>query len=227
MHTMMRPPTWVTPAAGSMFYMVNKTFVAHSGSVTLSGDAGAGVSGVALWVRDAASVVLGVTQKVGALDIQGNGKLDLKDKDLIIDYTGASPIGSWNGSAYTGISGWIQTGRHGARGIVTTSNPSASSMTMLGYGEASATAHISGSQTSVWGGKLVDATCVLIKFTYAGDVDLNGRLDGDDFFAIDSHVLQSAAVFGHMNGDFNLDGQIDGDDYFLIDSNYVTQDVVL
>jgi hypothetical protein len=42
-----------------------------------------------------------------------SSKLNLHDNDLIVDYTGDSPIGSWDGLAYTGITGMIQSGRNG------------------------------------------------------------------------------------------------------------------
>jgi hypothetical protein len=48
---------------------------------------------------------------------------------------------------------------------------------------------------------------------------MDGDLDGDDYFAIDSNLSQSEVVFGWTKGDFNYDGRINGDDYFIIDSN--------
>jgi hypothetical protein len=44
-------------------------------------------------------------------------------------------------------------------------------------------------------------------------------LNGDDYFYIDSNILQNGVVFGFHNGDFDYNGTIDGDDYFIIDSN--------
>ena len=52
-----------------------------------------------------------------------------------------------------------------------------------------------------------------------GDANLDGTLNGDDYFQIDSHFNQDGTVFGYYNGDFNYDGAINGDDYFIIDSN--------
>ena len=52
----------------------------------------------------------------------------------------------------------------------------------------------------------------------AFDHDLDGDLDGDDYFRIDSNVAQSGSAFGFHNGDFDYDGDIDGDDYFILDS---------
>src|SRR2546423_12949700 len=60
----------------------------------------------------------------------------------------------------------------------------------------------------------------LVGYTWGGDANLDGVLNGDDYFAIDSHFNQSGTVFGYANGDFNYDGDINGDDYFIIDSNW-------
>src|SRR5256886_17230910 len=59
-------------------------------------------------------------------------------------------------------------------------------------------------------------------YTWGGDANLDGTLNGDDYFQIDSHFNQDGTVFGYYNGDFNYDGSINGDDYFIIDSNWNT-----
>ena len=58
-------------------------------------------------------------------------------------------------------------------------------------------------------------------YTYAGDADLSGSINGDYYFKIDQGY--SAHATGYANGDFNYDGRIDADDYFIIDSNYSRQ----
>ena len=66
-------------------------------------------------------------------------------------------------------------------------------------------------------------------YTYSGDANLDGKVDADDYFQIDSNYNKSGPT-GQRNrlryfnkGDFNYDGNINGDDYFLIDSTYVGQ----
>ena len=54
-------------------------------------------------------------------------------------------------------------------------------------------------------------------YTYAGDADLNGKLDGDDYFRIDTGFASNAT--GWVNGDFDYNGHINGDDYFILDRN--------
>src|SRR4051812_20474166 len=90
--------------------------------------------------------------------------------------------------------------------------------TTLGVAEAADALHLAAGQTATWNGRVVDASSVLVKYTYAGDADLNGKMDGDDYFILDSHVAQAGSAFGWFNGDLDLNGKINGDDYFLLDS---------
>ena len=84
----------------------------------------------------------------------------------------------------------------------------------LGIAEAS---QVLGSAGGTFHGESVDGTAVLVKYTFAGDANLDGKINGDDYFAIDSGYAAHAS--GYVNGDFNYDGRIDADDYFLIDAN--------
>jgi len=62
---------------------------------------------------------------------------------------------------------------------------------------------------------------VAIKYTYYGDANLDGQVDGSDYSLIDNGYLTGAS--GWQNGDFNYDGVINGSDYTLIDNAYNTQ----
>jgi hypothetical protein len=73
---------------------------------------------------------------------------------------------------------------------------------------------------TTFGGLPVQADDVLVMFTYAGDANLSGTMDADDYFAIDSNYNKPPATLAFHKGDFNLDGVIDGDDYAIIDSAY-------
>lgn len=158
-----------------------------------------------------------------ALTLSGSGKLDLRDQDLILDYSGASPLGTWTGTGYTGATGWIASGRNGGdwggSGIVTgmsDANPS-NHLTTLGVAEASRALGLSGTQTALWNGQTVDATTVLIKYTYGGDVDLNGRINGDDYAIMNA---ATASMHSYAEGDLDYSGSVaSGDDWFIIDSN--------
>jgi hypothetical protein len=99
-------------------------------------------------------------------------------------------------------------------------------LTTIGVATGAQAMDLLAGETATWFGQTVSDATTLVMYTYLGDADLNGRINGDDYFNIDSHV-QTAGASGWANGDFNYDGRIDGDDYFLIDSTLGRQRSVL
>ncbi|MEO6435422.1 MAG: hypothetical protein ABIP55_06625, partial [Tepidisphaeraceae bacterium] len=178
-----------------------------------------------------AKVTAGGAKKLrtAALDISGPAsKLQLNDNDLIVDYAGPTPAGSWNGSTYTGVVGYVKTARNGgtwngASGITTAASDALTGLTTLAVAEAADVLDLTGTQTDTWNGQTVDATSVLVTYTYAGDANLDGKIGIDDYGQIDFNVGSSGSVFGWYNGDFNYDGQINIDDYGIIDFNVTAQ----
>ena len=81
---------------------------------------------------------------------------------------------------------------------------------------------------STFDGHPVAATDVLLKYTYVGDANLDGKVDGSDYSLIDNAFIYNethttAPLTGWYNGDFNYDGVTDGSDYTLIDNAFNTQ----
>jgi autotransporter-associated beta strand protein len=76
--------------------------------------------------------------------------------------------------------------------------------------------------TSFDGQTVVDSD-ILVKYTYYGDADLSGTVDGSDYSRLDNGALSGGTLTGWFNGDFNYDGVINGSDYTLIDNAYNTQ----
>jgi hypothetical protein len=154
---------------------------------------------------------------INSLAITPGGSLDLKKNSLIIPN---GTLGTWNGSDYTGITGM-------ARSNAIRSSSAQSGYTRIGVATAGNIFGIPGSQTGTFAGQTVDPSDVLVKFTYVGDANLDGKVNIDDYGRIDSNVGQSGLVFGWYAGDFNLDGKINIDDYGLIDSIVGAQGPVL
>ncbi len=224
-------PVNFTGGTSTNFDTMNVT----GGTFTFASDASAGTTNLQLNVSAGAGVMFNATQHLRGLSVDGAvtlsgggakvivtknlavaGTLNLSDNDLVYDYSGATP--------YDAVFALIATGRNGgswdgASGI-RTSNASAD-LTGLAIAEASDALGLSGAQTAGFDGQSVDATALLIKFTYVGDANLDGMINGDDYFQIDSAFPQQA--HGYLSGDFNYDGLINGDDYFLIDSNFPQQ----
>ena len=80
---------------------------------------------------------------------------------------------------------------------------------------------ISGLQTGLFAGETVDATTVIVKYTYGGDANFDGKINVDDYGRIDFNVPLGTS--GWYNGDFNYDGKINVDDYGIIDFNVIIQ----
>jgi hypothetical protein len=129
--------------------------------------------------------------------------LDLGDNDLIIPGGNAAEVNQW-------IRDWRLIGK------------AAEYRTTVGIlndkGDANHTPI-----TTTFAGQNVLATDVLVKYTWNGDVNLDGRLNADDYFFIDQGFLQKPTPPKYRDGDFNLDGKINADDYFLIDSAFLNQ----
>ena len=110
---------------------------------------------------------------------------------------------------------------NGTSGITSSSAPSMTGLTALAVAEASDVLGLTDSQTASWYGATVDATTVLVKYTWGGDANLDGVINADDYFLIDSNYNKTAG--GYVSGDFDYNGRIDGDDYFTIDANFAAQ----
>ena len=64
---------------------------------------------------------------------------------------------------------------------------------------------------------------VLVKYTYYGDANLDGKVDGADYGQIDAGHLSGGGLTGWYNGDFNYDGVVNASDYTLIDNAFNEQ----
>jgi len=168
-------------------------------------------SGAILELAQTPTVVLR-TGSIGA-----GGEVHVKDNQLIVTAQG---VGTFDGSTYTGVSGAIRTGRNSGawngNGIMT----SAPTGTLHALGVA--TAAQTGRTGKTFGGVTVSATDTLVMYTYAGDANLDGKINVDDYGRVDLNVNISNAS-GWFNGDFNYDGKVNVDDYGIIDFNVGVQ----
>jgi hypothetical protein len=69
-----------------------------------------------------------------------------------------------------------------------------------------------------FGGTAAGPNDVLIRYTYYGDTNLDGKVDTGDYTRIDFGFLTHANSW--YNGDFNYDGVVNGSDYTLIDNTF-------
>jgi autotransporter-associated beta strand protein len=165
--------------------------------------------------------------KTGTVLTAGTGKIDIADNKLIAT---ASPAGSWNGTAYTDVTGLIASGRNGnaaplwdGNGIITTqSSATSGNYHSIGVARASDVRPATATATGLWAGQTITGTDTLVMFTYGGDATLDGKINVDDYIKIDSGI--AAGLTGWSNGDFNYDGKVNIDDYTtVIDANIGNQ----
>ena len=151
-------------------------------------------------------------------------KVDLSNNDMVVQNGSLAQLtnqaaqgfanGNWNGS------GGIESSSAAADTL---------HLTALGVIQNSANGTTSGTTlySSFDGATASAATDVLVKFTYYGDTNLDGKVDGTDYSRIDSAYVADqgnpTASTGWFNGDFNYDGVINGSDYTLIDNAFNTQ----
>jgi hypothetical protein len=156
------------------------------------------------------------TSRLNALNIDGStgawtGKLDLNDNDLIFDYSGASPLSTVRDQIKTGFAGGAWNGNG-----ITSSSAAAAALsahkTALGYAEASALG------LTTFSGQSVDSTSVLVRYTYAGDANLDGVVDTLDFNSLAANFGGTSKLWSQA--DFNYDGVVDTLDFNFLASNF-------
>jgi GH25 family lysozyme M1 (1,4-beta-N-acetylmuramidase) len=218
-------PITLTGSGGSDALILNAGAVA-----TLATDA----NGYSVSVGNSASLTFSVTQHLASLSIDAGtatvpsggitplatsdllifngGSLNLNDNSFIWNYTGSSPIESLRSYLRTGYN----NGSWNGPGI-NSSAAQANSTHAFGYLEASDLG------VSSFAGISVDSTSLLVKYTYAGDTNLDGKIDADDYALTDRAFAQNPATPHWLNGDYDYDGVQTIHDYLLLDTSSAAQ----
>jgi hypothetical protein len=164
------------------------------------------------------------TSKISSLSIAGsigawNGKIDLTNNQLVVESTTTNQAADlarlsdmvkqgydqnkWDGQGIDSSTAASDTTHLHALGIILNTTSAGATMYPNFYGQTA------------------DSSAILISYTYVGDADLNGKVDGSDYSRIDNGYLRHLTGWG--NGDFNYDGVINGSDYTLIDNAFNMQ----
>ena len=134
--------------------------------------------------------------------------------------------GAWDLTNYAGVTGRGRQGYNGGTwpgsGIVTSQTAAVITRgrTTLGVVQASDAFNIAASATANFGGETVTGSSVLVKYTWMGDLNLSGRINGDDYFRMDNQFPSSNTL---ANGDFAYNCTVNADDYFCIDLTFAAQ----
>ena len=155
------------------------------------------------------------------LSLDAHATLDLGNNDMIVE----TPDASAAAQMLELIRAAIFTGRDGGSWLGDGITSSAARLNKLG--NTTLGAMLSGEFDSIYGSAALfhgidpDASAVLVKYTYYGDANFDGRVNFDDYVRIDIGFASHAT--GWTNGDFNMDGVVNFDDYVLIDIAFNTQ----
>jgi autotransporter-associated beta strand protein len=146
------------------------------------------------------------------------GNLDLGQNDLIVNYASATNAVANLNNVFTQLSNAYSGGSWQGGALTSSAAAAASSTehrTALGYAEAST---IGGLTT--FDGVTTDAHMLLVRYTYVGDANLDGRVNALDFNAIAANYGLSGATALWVKGDANYDLNINSDDFTEMSKNF-------
>ena len=155
--------------------------------------------------------------KMPSLNVTTNGSVDVRDNDLIVG--SATP----KSAIETLVSAARNGGTWDAPGI-TSSDARNNANHTTGLGVLSGAEYTSLGNSS-FDGIAVQPTDTLVKYTWNGDANLDGRVTFDDYVKIDTGF--NSQLTGWLNGDFNYSGAVNFDDYVLIDIAFNSQNGTL
>ena len=150
------------------------------------------------------------------------GKLDLANNDMVVQNGSLATLTNQVAQGYNNGT-WNNTGSNGGGIVSTAAAADSRHLTALGVIQNSTTGLPGGTilYSSFDGATASASTDVLLKYTYYGDTNLDGKVDGSDYSRIDNGYSQ--LLTGWFNGDFNYDGVVNGSDYTLIDNAFNSQ----
>ena len=160
---------------------------------------------------------------VGGLSIDATSTLDVGTNDLVIRSPDAATAAATLSAVTALVRNGYASGTWTGTGGVTSRAAAADATRLTAVGVIPNQAADGSALYPTFDG-LSDAnpgTDVLVRYTYYGDANLDGIIDGRDYALIDIGFLQH--LTGWQNGDFNYDGKVDASDYTLIDNAFNRQ----
>jgi len=158
-----------------------------------------------------------------SLSIGSSGNLDLGGNDLIAHGGSLSSISALIKSAFNlnGSTHWNNVGIGSSAAAGDTRFITALGVLLNNDGAGHPIYGTGGIFGSYFDSQTPGTGDVLVKYTYYGDADLNGHVDGTDYSLVDGGFNNHKT--GWFNGDFNYDGVVDGSDYSFIDGGFNNQ----
>lgn len=154
--------------------------------------------------------------RANSLSITG-GRLDLADNALVVDATSANRF-----AVRDAVSSLVASGRAGGTWNGFGINSSVAAANPLFHTGLAVVLNDDGGGNVIVpavAGETVGINSVVVKYTFNGDMNLDGVVDAADYFLIDQGFLNRMGLY--RNGDLNYSGSINADDYMLIDWAYL------
>ena len=160
----------------------------------------------------------GGTSVLGSLSIAGapdawTAKLNLSNNDAVVQSTTANKTADL-GRLYNQLKQGFNNGTWTGLGITSATaaaNPNTDTglavvdNALLGY--------------TAFSGQPVTANSILLKYTYYGDIDLNGQVDADDL-TVFANSFGRVAGATQVDGDIDFNGTVDADDLTVFANNF-------
>ena len=154
---------------------------------------------------------------LNALGVDAASTLDIADNDLILDYSGASPIIGIEGDV---ASGYNITGDWLGKGITSSIAQLDGNYAVAVADNALLPAPFGSAQGGAnFAGVDVDLTTVLVKFTHRADVNLDGLVSPDDSAVFGGNYDENQFAIW-STGDLNYDGLFTPDDAAIFGGAY-------
>jgi hypothetical protein len=167
-------------------------------------------------LQSGAALVLGNTVSIHALSI--SGATDAWDSSVNVNHTTVLRTGDVS-QVKNQIKSGFNNGNWNGNGIASSSAAAhGAHSTGLGYASAASLLGLSGSQNTTFDGQYVDASSLLVKYTWSGDANLDGVVNSSDFSALAVNFNGSSKDW--QTGDFNYDGTVNALDFNMVASNY-------
>jgi hypothetical protein len=157
------------------------------------------------------------TSKPSSLSISDGAQLDITNNDVVIDYTGASPIGAYEALV---ASGYNLTGDWQGDGIVSSIAANDGNYVVAIADNATLAAPFgTANGGALFSGVDVDLDTILIKFTHRADLNLDGLITPDDSAVFGGNYDENQPATW-ATGDMNYDGIYTPDDAAIFGGAY-------
>jgi len=235
----------VVSIGGTQTWLTGATLNITAGGTTLVTDAGTAAARNLAITQSGGNLAFDSTEHLRGLSITGTARADMLTTDSVLATSALSvattatlnlhtndaivlaPDAATRDSTFAALTAAAAHARNtGTGGLWSgtglTGDALGSSLVTLAVVKNSDLGTPFNATTHLFDGQAADSNTILIKYTYAGDLNLDGRITLDDYLQMDTaYVMGLPAIYS--NGDLNYDGTINGADYAIIDANIYAQ----